>query len=150
MINSFHNRKINIVKSSNGRGQEINPSPVILIVDDDCDNREMLKTLLEMWKFMVIEAIDGIEAIKMAEKNCPDLILMDVKMPDLDGFGLTRQIRQSAKIEKVPIVFLSGCAEKIYKQKGSAVGGNEYLTKPLDFDALEKILVKYIPAHNKF
>lgn len=122
------------------------PIPVILIVDDDYDSREMLKTLLEMWNYRVIEATDGIEAIKIAEKNRLDLIVMDVKLPKIDGFKAARQIREKETIEHVPIIFLSGCAEAIYQQQGQACGGNEYLTKPLDFEKLEQILDKYIPA----
>lgn len=104
----------------------------------------MLKILLEMWNYQVIEAATGGEAIIIAEKTCPDLILMDVRIPHFDGFEVTRQIRQSAKIESVPVVFISGCAEAVYRQMGSAAGGNEYLTKPLDFAELKNTLVKYI------
>lgn len=122
------------------------PIPVILIVDDSDDSREMLKTLLEMWNYRVIEATDGIEAIKIAKKNRLYLILMDVKLPKIDGFEAARQIRETEKIENVPIIFLSGCAEAVYQQQGQACGGNEYLTKPLDFEKLERILDKYIHA----
>lgn len=104
----------------------------------------MLRTLLEMWKFPVIEASNGNEVIGISENTCPDLILMDVKMPDFDGFKVTEKIRQTSKIKNVPVIFLSGCAEASYKQKAAAVGGNEYLTKPLDFQELENILGRYV------
>lgn len=123
-----------------------NPAPVILIVDDDPDSREMMKILLEMWKFQVIEAIDGIEAINVTEKICPDVILMDVRLPKMDGFDVTRRIRQTENVKNVPIIFLSACAEAIDKQKAKSAGGNEYLTKPLDFEDLEKTLDKYVLA----
>ncbi|MGC2238522.1 MAG: response regulator [Pyrinomonadaceae bacterium] len=143
MVNAQNNRSLNAPETS-GYGQSNEPIPVVLIVDDDDDSRLMLKIILEIWKYQVIEATDGIEALNIAENSCPDLILMDVRMPRLDGFGVTCQIRQSTKIESVPIIFLSGCAEASYKQEASAVGGNEYLVKPLDFEELEITLGKYI------
>jgi len=144
MVDFSNNKNIKTPETSDGHGQWNKPVPVILIVDDDDDSRLMLKLLLEMWKYRVVEAKDGVEAINIVEISCPDLILMDVRMPNLDGFEVTRQIRDSAKIESVPVVFLSGCAEALYKQKASAAGGNEYLVKPLDFEALEHTLGKYI------
>ena len=133
-----------LLKTSDGGGQDSQPIPVILIVDDDEDSRLMLKLLLEMWKYRVIEAADGLDAITIAENTRPDLILMDVKLPRLDGFSVTLKLRQSSKIENVPVIFISGCAEASYKQKAIQVGGNEYLTKPLNFEELEKTLGKYI------
>lgn len=118
--------------------------PAILIVENDEDNRMMLKFLLEAWKYRVFEATDGLEALKIAERESPDLILMDVKLPFLDGFNTTRQIRESAKINSVPVVFLSGCAEATARQAAVAAGGNEYLVKPVNFQELEKVLGKYI------
>jgi CheY-like chemotaxis protein len=143
MVNAQNNGNLNALETS-GHGQSDEPIPVVLIVDDDDDSRLMLKLLLETWKYRVIEAKDGIEAINIAENSCPDLILMDVRMPRLDGFGVTFRIRQSTKIESVPIIFLSGCAEASYRQTASAVGGNEYLVKPLDFEELETTVGKYI------
>lgn len=144
MVDSINNINIKTPEISDGHGQRSKPVPVILIVDDDDDSRLMLKLLLEVWKYRVVEAKDGIEAINLAGISCPDLILMDVRMPNLDGFEVTRQIRHSAKIESVPVVFLSGYAEPLYRQKASAAGGNEYLVKPLDFEELEHTLGKYI------
>lgn len=118
--------------------------PSILIVENDDDNRQMLKFLLEMWKFCVLEARDGIEALMIAEKERPDLILMDVKLPLLDGFDATRQIRESAEINRVPVVFISGCADKDARRAASAAGGNDYLVKPVNFQELEHTLRKYI------
>ena len=118
--------------------------PAVLIVEDDEDSRQMLKILLEIWKYRVLEAKDGLEAVSVAESARPDLILMDVKLPKFDGFETTRRLRQSEIIDGVPIIFLSGCAEEIYRRAADAVGGNEYLVKPLDFQLLEITLNKYI------
>ena len=150
MVNTLNNGNIKTLAALDGRGKRDEPPPTVLIVDDDDDSRLMLKTLLEMWKYKVVEAADGGEAISVAETSSPDLIVMDVKLPDLDGFDVTQKIRQSAKIESVPIVFLSGCAETIYKQKATAVGGSEYLVKPLNFEELEHTLGKYISYPQAF
>lgn len=118
--------------------------PIILIVEDDADSRAMLKFLLESWNYSVIEAENGVEAVRIAEKTRPDLILLDVKLPLLDGFEAARRIRESAEIGGVPVIFLSGCAEKHYRNAGSEAGGKEYLVKPLDFEKLQNALGKYL------
>ena len=120
--------------------------PEILIVEDDADSRLMLKLLLEMWNYRVHEATCGADAIRIAAKESLALILMDIKMPHLDGFETTRRIRQSPKSANVPVIFLSGCAEEIHRRTAFAVGGNEYLVKPLDFEKLEKTLNSYVGA----
>lgn len=119
-------------------------APVVLIVEDDEDNRAMLKMLLNMWSYRVIEAEDRQEAVSIAEQNLPNLILMDVRLPQLDGLDATRRIRESAQVGSVPIVFLSGCAETNYRNAACAAGGNEYLVKPLDFEELRNAIGKYI------
>jgi CheY-like chemotaxis protein len=124
--------------------------PVILVVEDNKDNREMLKFLLEMWKYRVIEAADGLEAFSVAEKSRPDLILMDAKLPNSDGFETTRRIREAEHIKRVPIIFLSGCTEEIYRRTAGTVGADEYLVKPLDFSLLENTLEKYVGRQQAF
>lgn len=118
--------------------------PLILIVEDNEDNRQMLKVLLETWSCAVLEAADGTEALSIAEKSRPDLILMDAQLPDVDGFETTRRIRQSATVGDVPIVFVSGCAEADYRRRASDAGANEYLVKPLVFEQLGSALEKYV------
>ena len=93
----------------------------------------MLKTLLEMWKYLVIEAKDGTEAINIAEKTCPDLILLDVKMPNLEDSASPDKSVNLRKSKVCRLSFFRVVPKKIYKQKASTVGGNEYLTKPLEF-----------------
>lgn len=119
-------------------------TPTVLVVEDDADNRELLKFILEMWNFRVVEAKDGIEAFYLAESICPDLILMDVKLPLLDGLETTRKIRHSATISQTPIIFLSGCAEMKYRNAANEVGANAYLVKPFDFDKLQFIITEQI------
>lgn len=117
-----------------------NIMPTVLITEDDADNRELLRILLEMWNFRVIEAIDGEEALNLAKKARPDLILMDVKLPLLDGIETTRKIRDSAIISDTPIIFVTGCAEAKYRNAAAEVGATAYLVKPFDFDYLQEVI----------
>ena len=139
--NTGHSNQLNNI------GRNNDSQPTILIADDDEDNRTMLRTLLELWNYRVLEAKDGGEALGLAERARLDLILMDVRMPRFDGIETARRIRRSKKTVGVPIIFLSGCAEKTYRNEAGEVGGNEYLVKPLDFEVLEKTLVKYLSGH---
>ncbi|HEX8637896.1 MAG TPA: response regulator [Pyrinomonadaceae bacterium] len=134
----------NISSSSFVPRQTSDLPPTVLIVEDDEDNRLMLKIMLEMWKYRVIEAENGEEAVDSARANCPDLILMDLKMQLLSGLEATRQIRGSAEIGGVPIIFVSGCAEAGFRRAALDAGGNEYLVKPIMFEHLENVLAEYI------
>jgi CheY-like chemotaxis protein len=124
--------------------------PTVLIAEDDADNRELLKIVLEMWNYRVIEAKDGVEALNLAEKNFPDLVLMDVKMPFLDGLDATRQIRDSATVSRTPIIIISGCAEAKYSSAASEAGANAVLVKPIDFDKLQSVITEQINFSQTF
>lgn len=112
----------------------------------------MLRTMLELWNYRVIEAQNGAEAISLAQSESPNLILMDLGIPIVDGMEATRRIREFAPTSKMPVVFISGYADAQFRLAALASGGNEYLVKPLDFQALEMILSKYIkndqPQHD--
>lgn len=128
----------------NDTGRSNAHKPAILIADDNDDSRAMLRTLLEIWGYRVLEAKDGGEALRYAEIMRPDLILMDVRMPLFDGFETARRIRSSERTGTMPIIFLSGCAEQNYRNEAGDAGGNEYLVKPLDFGELERTLFMYL------
>lgn len=118
--------------------------PLILLVEDNADSRDMLRTLLQLWDFRVIEAHDGEQAIELARRESPSLILMDVKIPIVDGVEATRRIRDFAPPDKMPVVFVSGHAQPGFRLVALAAGGNDYLLKPLDFRELELVLNKYV------
>lgn len=120
-------------------------TPLILVVEDDEDSRIMLRHLLEHLKYRVIEAADGLAAVKLAGKMRPDLVLMDIKMPHLDGFEATRRIRAANVNNRVPIIFVSGYGKESYECIARKVGADDYLVKPLEFDLLERLLDKYVP-----
>jgi hypothetical protein len=117
---------------------------LILLVEDNTDSRNMLRTLLELWSYRVIEAQNGEEAVALAKSESPNLILMDVAIPVVDGMEATRRIREFASPDTLPVVFISGYAQTGFRVTALASGGNDYLVKPIDFKELEKMIGKYI------
>lgn len=99
----------------------------ILIVDDDPHIREVLIFALEKAGMLVLSTGDGRQAIEVFNRSAPDLIVLDISMPEIDGFEVCRQIRKSSDI---PIVFLSSRDEEIDKIVGLEIGGDDYVTKP--------------------
>jgi two-component system, cell cycle response regulator DivK len=114
--------------------------PVVLIVDDHDDTREMLKTLLGMVGCHAIEAEDGEQALDAAENLHPDLILLDMKMPRLDGLTVTHLIRSHPNLHEVPIVAVTGNAKPQFQEEALRAGCNYCLVKPIDFDRLEELI----------
>lgn len=117
----------------------------ILIAEDYQDSREMLKFLLEVDGYEVCEAADGYEAVEMAIAENPDLILMDVAMPVLDGLRATEAIRRHEHLKETPVIALTAFGD-FYKEKARLAGCNAVVQKPLDFNKLEP-LVKRFTGH---
>jgi two-component system, cell cycle response regulator DivK len=102
----------------------------ILVVEDTEDNRQILRDLLSSAGFELIEAIDGFEAVTMAERERPDLILMDIQLPGLGGFEATRRIRAIPELVKVPIIAVTSYALSGDEAKTRAAGCDDYIAKP--------------------
>ncbi len=115
----------------------------ILIVEDVAFNRDLLVQLLED-DYEVVAAVDGLSGIEMAERERPDLILMDLSLPVVDGWEATRAIKSNAALKNVPIIALTAHAMEGDEEKARSCGCDDYLSKPLDedllFDTLEKFL----------
>ena len=116
--------------------------PTVLVVEDFEDNRFMMRRLLEMSGYRVVEAVNGNQAVEMAEQESPDIILMDLSLPMLDGLAATRRIRErnGAGAGRVPIVAVSAHDSADFHAEALAAGCNEYVTKPIDFDQLVGLL----------
>jgi CheY-like chemotaxis protein len=117
----------------------------IMVVEDFEDNRFMMRRLLEMSGYHVLEAVNGEEAVEIAKRERPHLILMDLSLPLLDGLAATRRIRQEASLRDVPIVAVSAHDTADFHADALAAGCNDYVTKPIDFDQLEALLGKLLP-----
>ena len=120
----------------------------ILVVDDFDDTRLLLRTWLERKGFRVIEATNGIEAVSQAESEIPDLIIMDVEMPELDGLAATRQIRSSETLAKVPVVAVSAYGAAQFRGEALAAGCNEYVSTPFEPEDLEHVIRSFLPPAN--
>jgi CheY-like chemotaxis protein len=119
-------------------------SPTVLVVEDFEDNRFMMRRLLEMSGYRVVEAVNGEQAVEAAVEERPDLILMDLSLPKLDGLAATRRIRQHEGLARTPIVAVSAHDTTDFHADALAAGCNEYVTKPIDFDQLEALLEKLL------
>ena len=116
----------------------------VLIVDDFDDTRLLLRTWLQKKGFRVVEADNGKRAISAAKSVRPDLIIMDVEMPELDGLEATRRIRELEGFEAVPIVAVSAYGADQYRDHALAAGCNEYVSTPFEPDELERLIRELI------
>ena len=115
----------------------------ILVVEDVDSSRDLVVQLLED-DYEVLEAVNGEEAVALAEKERPDLILMDLSLPVMDGWEATRQIKAKDDLKSVPIIALTAHAMKGDEEKAKAAGCNDYMTKPIDENELFAKLSKYL------
>ena len=107
----------------------------ILIVEDVEMNRDLLVQLLED-DYELVEAIDGKQGLKMAAQEKPDLILLDISLPEMDGWEVARRIRADEELEQIPIIAVTAHAMAGDEEKAYAQGCNAYLSKPIDEDEL--------------
>jgi two-component system, cell cycle response regulator DivK len=128
------------------RGLMTRRKRLFLVVEDFEDSRYMLRQLLELAGYRVVEATDGEEAIKLAVAKRPELILMDLSLPKLDGLAATRRIRQLDDLGHVPIVAVSAHDSDDSRSEALAAGCDEYVTKPIDFDQLSLLLHRLLPS----
>jgi CheY-like chemotaxis protein len=116
------------------------PQPLVLLVDDSEDNREVYAQYLAFSGFRVEIAVDGVEAVEKAASLHPDVIVMDLSLPRLDGWEATRQIKSAPATSDIPVIALTGHAVSESKRRALDVGCSGYLTKP----CLPDILVSEI------
>lgn len=114
----------------------------VLVVEDYQDTREFMKFILQDYGFDVAEATNGFEAIAAVKAKAPDLILMDISMPGMDGLTAARKIREQSGYA-TPIIAITAYGEAA-EEKALAAGCNASLSKPIDFDDLEPVLTRYL------
>jgi CheY-like chemotaxis protein len=115
----------------------------VLIVEDYSDTREFMKLLVESFGHKPLEAVNGIEAVLSVRQEIPDLILMDIALPDIDGLTATRLIREYLRELKIPIIAVTASGKACY-QEAIEAGCNEVIGKPIDFDSFEPVLNHYL------
>jgi len=121
-------------------------SPTILVVDDYEDTRVMIRSALEARGYRVLEATNGEEAVEAARHECPDLILMDLNMPQMDGLEAAKAIRKCKELCKsAPILAITAFDTYGMEEAALEAGCNGYIRKPLDTEEAERILRSFIP-----
>lgn len=116
----------------------------ILIAEDVEENRHALKLLLKLSGYASLEAADGRAAVEIALREKPELVLMDLSLPELDGFGAVRELRAAGA--KLPIIIVSAYDDPETRARAQAAGANDYVTKPLDFDQLRQRIAALLAA----
>jgi CheY-like chemotaxis protein len=112
----------------------------VLIAEDNAVNRELLRELLESRGYEVLEACDGQEALQMVEQAQPDILLLDIGMPVLDGFGVIRKIRENPSLATMPVLAVTAYAMQGDRERIMKSGFNGYLSKPVDARSLAEEL----------
>ncbi|MDQ2936827.1 MAG: response regulator [Acidobacteriota bacterium] len=118
--------------------------PTVLVVDDFDDTRLLVKTWLEKKGFRVVEAGNGKQAITAAEDYHPDLIIMDLEMPGMDGLEATRKIRTVGNLAGVPIVAVSAYGADLFRAEALAAGCDEYVATPFEPEELERVIRSFL------
>jgi CheY-like chemotaxis protein len=116
------------------------PGLKILVVDDYEDTLLMMRVMLEQRGHRVVEATNGEEAVEVALRECPDVILMDLTLPEMDGFTATKRIREDPQMRVVPVVAVTAHIEQQYRANALGAGMTAFVTKPIDFDCLDELL----------
>jgi len=116
----------------------------ILLVEDSDDARYFMRIELEHYGYRVIEATDGEKAVELAQQERPDIILMDLSLPFVDGLEATKRIRREQDLKKVPIIAITAHQESQFRQGAAASGFDAYVTKPVDMSFLTELITGLI------
>lgn len=119
---------------------------LLMVVDDTADNLILISLHLQQAGYRVITASNGEEAVKLAIASRPDLILMDIGMPTLDGLGATRQLRENPTLKDVRVIALTAFSTDGFRRAAYDAGIDGYLTKPVDFDRLTNLIRRLLPT----
>ncbi len=120
--------------------------PTILYVEDNPDNRLLIRRVLVSEGYDVVEAANARDAMARIQKSAPALILMDINMPDMDGYALTSKLRAIPELNQVPIIALTANVMKGDRERSLEAGCDGYLQKPIDIDTLTSQIEKFLTA----
>jgi two-component system cell cycle response regulator DivK len=123
-------------------------SKCILYIEDNSENRLLVRRVLSAEGYQLIEAADGPSGLRAAEEIAPDLILMDINLPDVDGYEVTSRMRTIPHLARVPIVAMTANVMKGDREKSLAAGCDGYIQKPIDIDLLPQQIAKFLSRHS--
>ncbi len=112
----------------------------ILVADDEESMRKVLERRLLSWQFTVLIAKDGLEAMRLASEERPDLILLDVMIPGVDGLEVCRLLKGNAELARIPVVMVTAKDSKMVKEEAAAVGADGFVQKPYEFEELRRVI----------
>lgn len=118
--------------------------PRILYIEDNVENRVLVKRVLEVEGYVVLEADDGPSGMRIAKQEVPDLILMDINLPEVDGYEMTARLRQVPSLVGVPIVALTAYVLKGDRERSLEAGCDGYIQKPVDVDLLPTQIAAFL------
>ncbi|MEW6179549.1 MAG: response regulator [Chloroflexota bacterium] len=116
----------------------------ILYIEDNFDNRMLVRRLLEHEGFLVLEAENAHQALDLLKNQKPDLILMDINMPEIDGYTLTRQIKSSPETNHIPVIAITANVMRGDKERTLSAGCDGYIEKPIDIDSFTDQVIYYL------
>lgn len=108
----------------------------VVVVDDDPDMVRIVRLALEMHGFEVLEACNGIKGLLMVKRELPDAVLLDIMMPDIDGFEVCRKLKLDSATSKIPIIFITAKSGQEHVRRGLSLGAQGYITKPFSVHGL--------------
>ena len=120
------------------------PKATILYVEDNPDNRTLVRRILVAEDYEVLEAVNALDALNILKNNRPDLILMDINMPDMDGYTLTTRIKSMPGFERIPILAVTANVMRGDKERTLEAGCDGYIQKPLDIDQLIREVERFL------
>lgn len=137
------NRK-SLDQSIEAKGEQVDAQFLILVVDDSADNVAMMSLDLQQQGYRVVTASNGEDAITVAKQTIPNIILMDISMPGLDGLGATRRIREQEELSEVPVIAITAFGTEGFQRAAYDAGVSGYLTKPIDLDRMHQLIARLL------
>jgi len=128
------------------RQKEEHMAKVILVVEDEPKSLKLIRDLLQVSGYKTIEATDGEKGVELAKAKKPDLILMDIMMPKMDGYTACREIKMDKATKAIPVVMLTFLDQELNKELGRDMGADGYITKPVNHQELLDVINRFLPA----
>ncbi len=116
----------------------------ILYIEDNIDNRTLVRRVLQIEGYRVMEAESGFRAFELLRAETPDLVLMDINLPDMDGYEITTRLKQMPSLARVPVIAMTANVMKGDREKTLAAGCDGYISKPIDIDTLPSQIARFL------
>ncbi len=116
----------------------------VLYIEDNVDNRTLVRRVLQMEGYRVLEAESGFRAFEILRSEIPDLVLMDINLPDMDGYEITTRLKQMPALARVPVIAMTANVMKGDREKTLAAGCDGYISKPIDIDTLPGQIARFL------